>query len=188
MLFKLFDLELAFKHSLMSKYASNPTVLVFAGSMDDFESVVFPRFHDAKVHGCLTVTKLYGLAVHEVKSHSVVLVGCRDFVDRVLADETLLWQAHLMAYPASCPQCRGALLPVTVECGGTRWNGICQKCSTVYYVNKGILFIYDLKTREFVEAAPAQQLSGSPSDAASKPVPPDADSRPETWRDRPSLF
>ncbi len=211
MLFQLFDLDvLASLRVMMGHRPWEPIVLVFAGDMEHFKKLVCSRFDNYQIPKAI-ITGLYGFTVYEAKSYSVVLVGRQADIDRVLADETLLWQAHLTAYPASCPQCQGALVPVTVECGGTRWNGICRKCSTVYYVINGVLFIYDLKTRSFVEAAqaepwgesplvaayrswlaqnppPTSASPGLPSAAASEPVLPEPEPRSETWRDRPRLF
>ena len=84
--------------------------------------------------------RLYGLSVLELLAWDITLVGRVEQVSDVAGSDDLLFQAYLVAYPASCPGCRRELISVAINCGGDKnrlWQGVCVSCEKIYLVRSG---------------------------------------------------
>ncbi len=93
--------DLASIRNQLSRHADSfvKSVFVFPGTLNDFNKVVSEKFKVAFLPPEMMPRTLYGLEIHEILSHRIVLIGTHDVVWPIINDPDQLTLAAQKAYP-----------------------------------------------------------------------------------------
>ncbi len=96
--------DLAAIRNQLSRHADSfvKGVCVFPGTLNDFKKAMNENCHVVEFFPSGTIPRtLYGLEVHEILSHRIVLIGAHEVVLPILNDPVKLELARQKAYPES---------------------------------------------------------------------------------------